>query len=392
MNIFHTSRMGGKMKVLIAIDSFKGSLSSNELAYRIEDGIKKVYKDADIIKVPVADGGEGTIEALVDGTGGRYVEITAASPILLPIKARYGILGDQKTAVIEMATASGLPLVPSDQRNPMETTTYGTGEMIKDAITKGCREFLVGIGGSATNDGGIGMMKALGVKFYDENNMELGHGGKQLSRVKKIDLSGLLPEVKECKFLIACDVDNPFYGLNGAAHVYGRQKGADDKMVLELDKGLKDFSETIKKLLDKDISDVPGAGAAGGLGGGFLAFLGGELKPGIDIVLEEVKLKEKLEEVDFVITGEGRMDFQSVMGKAPVGVAKLAKQYNIPVIAIAGGVADDAGEVHNHGIDSVFSIMNYPMTLEEAMDPERAGSLVEKNIEEIFRLIKVIKK
>jgi len=379
------------MKILIAIDSFKGSLSSNELANRIENGIKKVYENADIIKVPVADGGEGTIEALVEGTKGHFVEIIVSNPILVPIKAKYGILGDQKTAVIEMATASGLPLVPIDKRNPMETTTFGTGEMIKDAISKGCREFLIGIGGSATNDGGIGMMKALGVKFYDENNIELGHGGKQLPKIKKIDMSGLLPEIKECKFLIACDVDNPFYGLNGAAHVYGKQKGADNKMILELDRGLKDFSEIIKKIINKDIADIPGAGAAGGLGGGFLAFLNSQLRSGIDIVLEEVKLKEKLVDVDFVITGEGRMDFQSVMGKAPVGVAKLAKQYDIPVIALAGGIADDAGEIHNHGIDSMFSIMNYPMTLEEAMNPERAGSLVEKNIEEIFRLIKIIR-
>lgn len=379
------------MKILIAIDSFKGSLSSNELANRIENGIKKVYENADIVKVPIADGGEGTIEALVEGTKGHFVEITVANPILLPIKAKYGILGDQKTAVIEMATASGLPLVPIDKRNPMETTTFGTGEMIKDAITKGCREFLIGIGGSATNDGGIGMMKALGVKFYDENNIELGHGGKQLSKIKKIDISELLPELKECKFLVACDVDNPFYGLNGAAHVYGKQKGADNEMVLELDRGLKDFSKIIKKIINKDISNIPGAGAAGGLGGGFLAFLNSQLRSGIDIVLEEVKLKEKLVDVDFVITGEGRMDFQSIMGKAPLGVAKLAKQYDIPVIALAGGIADDAGEIHNHGIDSMFSIMNYPMTLKEAMNPERAGSLVEKNIEEIFRLIKVIK-
>jgi len=379
------------MKILIAIDSFKGSLSSNELANRIENGIKKVYENADIIKVPVADGGEGTIEALVEGTKGHFVEIIVSNPILVPIKAKYGILGDQKTAVIEMATASGLPLVPIDKRNPMETTTFGTGEMIKDAITKGCREFLIGIGGSATNDGGIGMMKALGVKFYDENNIELEHGGKQLSKIKKIDISELLPELKECKFLVACDVDNPFYGLNGAAHVYGKQKGADKEMILELDRGLKDFSKIIKKIINKDISNIPGAGAAGGLGGGFLAFLNSQLRSGIDIVLEEVKLKEKLVDVDFVITGEGRMDFQSIMGKAPVGVAKLAKQYDIPVIALTGGIADDAGEIHNHGIDSMFSIMNYPMTLEEAMNPERAGSLVEKNIEEIFRLIKIIR-
>jgi glycerate kinase len=379
------------MKVIIAMDSFKGSLSSNELANSVEQGIKKVYPDAEVIKIPVADGGEGTVESLVEGTDGNFVEVSIADPLLIPVKAKYGILGDGKTAVIEMATASGLPLVPIDKRNPMKTTTYGTGEMIKDAVSKGCREFLIGIGGSATNDGGIGMMKALGVKFYGENNIELGHGGEQLSKVKKIDMSNLLPEIKECKFLIACDVDNPFYGLNGAAHVYGRQKGATEEMVLELDNGLKHFSEVVKQDLNIDIANVPGAGAAGGLGGGFLAFLDGELRPGIDIVLEEVGLKDKLEGVDFVITGEGRMDFQSVMGKAPVGVAKLAKTKNIPVIALAGGVADDAGEVHNHGIDSIFSIMNYPMTLEEAMEPKRASILVEKNVEEIFRLIKIIK-
>jgi glycerate kinase len=377
------------MKVVVAMDSFKGSLSSNELANSVENGIKKVYSDAKVIKIPVADGGEGTVESLVEGTKGHFVEVKVSDPLMNSIKVNYGILGDGKIAVIEMATASGLPLVPENLRNPMNTTTYGTGEMIKDAISKGCREFIIGIGGSATNDGGIGMMKALGVKFFDKNNNELGHGGEQLSKVEKIDMSELLKEVKECKFLIACDVDNPFYGLNGAAHVYARQKGATEEMVLKLDDGLKHFSKIVKQDLNIDIANVPGAGAAGGLGGGFLAFLDGKLKPGIDIVLEEVKLKKKLDGVDFVITGEGRMDFQSIMGKAPVGVAKLAKTKNIPVIALAGGVADDAGEVHNHGIDSVFSIMNYPMTLEEAMDPKRASILVEKNVEEIFRLIKI---
>ncbi|MCK5780280.1 MAG: glycerate kinase [Psychrilyobacter sp.] len=379
------------MKVLIAIDSFKGSLTSNELANSVEIGIKNIYPQAETIKIPVADGGEGTVEALVEGTGGKFIEITVADPLMNPITAAYGILGDKKTAVIEMATASGLPLVPVDKRNPMITTTYGTGEMIKDAMERGCREFIIGIGGSATNDGGIGMMKALGVKFFDKNNIELGHGGKQLIKVNSIDISNISPLIKECKFLVACDVDNPFYGLNGAAHVYAKQKGATKDMILDLDKGLKSFSEIVKKELNIEISNTPGAGAAGGLGGGFLAFLDGELKPGIDIILKKVKLEEKLDSVDFVITGEGRMDFQSIMGKAPVGVAKLAKTKNIPVIAIAGGVADDAGEVHNHGIDAVFSIMNYPMTLEEAMNPIKATTLVTKNVEEIFRLIKLVR-
>ena len=380
------------MKVVIAIDSFKGSLSSSELANSVEKGIKKVFSQAEIVKIPVADGGEGTVESLVEGANGKIIEISVSNPLMIPIKAKYGILGDGKTAIIEMAAATGLHLITKDQRNPMETTTYGLGEMIKDAISKGCREFIIGIGGSATNDSGMGMMKALGVKFFDENGIELGYGGKELAKVKKIDTSKLLPEIKECKFLIACDVDNPFYGKNGAAHVYARQKGATEEMVLDLDKGLKHFAEVIKTELNIDIAHVPGSGAAGGIGGGFLAFLNGKLKPGIEIVLEEVKLAEKLENTDFVITGEGRMDFQSIMGKAPIGVAKLAKTKNIPVIAIVGGIADDAGEVHNHGIDSVFSIMNYPMSLEEAMNPERAKILVEKNVEEIFRLIKTVKK
>ncbi|RUA09709.1 MAG: glycerate kinase [Fusobacteria bacterium] len=380
------------MKVVIAIDSFKGSLSSSELANSVEKGIKKVFSQAEIVKIPVADGGEGTVESLVEGANGKIIEISVSNPLMIPIKAKYGILGDGKTAIIEMAAATGLHLITKEQRNPMETTTYGLGEMIKDAISKGCREFIIGIGGSATNDSGMGMMKALGVKFFDENRIELGYGGKELVKVKKIDTSKLLPEIKECKFLIACDVDNPFYGKNGAAHVYARQKGATEEMVLDLDKGLKHFSKVIKTELNIDIAHVPGSGAAGGIGGGFLAFLNGKLRPGIEIVLEEVKLAEKLENTDFVITGEGRMDFQSIMGKAPIGVAKLAKTKNIPVIAIVGGVADDAGEVHNYGIDSVFSIMNYPMSLEEAMNPERAKILVEKNVEEIFRLIKIIKK
>ena len=380
------------MKVVIAIDSFKGSLSSSELANSVEKGIKKVFSQAEIVKIPVADGGEGTVESLVEGANGKIIEISVSNPLMIPIKAKYGILGDGKTAIIEMAAATGLHLITKEQRNPMETTTYGLGEMIKDAISKGCREFIIGIGGSATNDSGMGMMKALGVKFFDENGTELGYGGKELAKVKKIDTSDLLPEIKECEFLIACDVDNPFYGKNGAAHVYARQKGATEEMVLDLDKGLKHFSKVIKTELNIDIAHVPGSGAAGGIGGGFLAFLNGKLRPGIEIVLEEVKLAEKLENTDFVITGEGRMDFQSIMGKAPIGVAKLAKTKNIPVIAIVGGVADDAGEVHNYGIDSVFSIMNYPMSLEEAMNPERAKILVEKNVEEIFRLIKIIKK
>lgn len=381
------------MKIVVAADSFKGSLSSAEIADAAEIGIHKVYPEAQVLKVPVADGGEGTVEALVDGTSGIYRTVKVNGPLMIPVTALYGITGDDYTAVIEMASASGLPLVSSEKRNPMKTTSYGTGELIKDALLKGCREFLIGIGGSATNDCGIGMMQALGMKFLDIEGKELGiSGGENLLKTESIDDSSLMKEVKEAKFIIACDVDNPLYGTNGAAFVYGKQKGADDQMINDLDAGLKHFSNIVNQKFSFNMNELPGAGAAGGLGGAFAAFLHGQLKPGIDIILENTKLAEKLYGADFVITGEGRIDFQSVMGKTPVGVSKLAKIQNIPVIAIAGAVTDDASVVHDHGINSLFSIMNYPINLDDAMKPERAKIFVEKNTEEIFRLIQTCEK
>ncbi len=377
------------MKVVVAIDSFKGSLSSYELGETIENGIKKVYGDAEVTKVPIADGGEGTVEALVEGTGGEFIDIEVMGPLMRPVTARYGIMGNGKTAVMEMAAASGLPLVAPEERDPTKTTTYGTGEMIRDAIGRGCREFLIGIGGSATNDAGLGMMQALGYKFFDREGAELGYGGEVMERVAHIDSSKALPELTECEFLIACDVDNPFHGPKGAAHIYGRQKGASDAMIETLDRGLVVLAETLKRELDKDVAELPGAGAAGGLGGGFVAFLDGRLEPGIDIVLKEVNLAREIEGADFVITGEGRIDFQSVMGKAPTGVSKLCKEHGIPVIAIAGCVADDADATHDYGIEALFSTINYPISLEDAMEHHRARSFVEKNVEEIFRLIRV---
>ncbi|MEG0069102.1 glycerate kinase family protein [Cetobacterium sp.] len=377
------------MKVVVAIDSFKGSLSSYELGEAIESGVKVVYPDAKVIKVPIADGGEGTVESLVEGTEGKFVKVVANNPLMEKIEAVYGIMGDGKTAVIEMAAASGLPLIEKERRNPMKTTTYGTGELVKDAILKGCREFVIGIGGSATNDAGLGMMQALGYKFLDENKKELGFGGEILSKVKYIDASNKMEELDECNFLVACDVDNPFYGPRGAAEIYSRQKGATEEMVKLLDEGLCDLATVIKKELGIDVSNMAGAGAAGGLGGGLVAFLNGKLSPGIDMILEKVGLEKELAEADFVITGEGRLDFQTAMGKAPVGVAKIAKKFSIPVIALAGGVADEAVETHKKGIDSFFSIMNYPMTLEDAMKKENAKKFVKSNTEEIFRLIKV---
>lgn len=380
------------MKIVVAADSFKGSLTSAEIADAVETGVRKVYPEADVVKVPVADGGEGTVQALVDGTGGIYRTVKVSGPLYDEVTALYGITGDGKTAVIEMASASGLPLVPADKRNPTKTTTYGTGELIADALAKGCREFLIGIGGSATNDCGMGMMEALGMKFLDSDGNELAGKGENLIKTASIDDSGLLPGLKDATFLIACDVENPLYGEKGAAQVYSRQKGATEEMVPELDKGLRHFSEVVENKYGFPMNSLPGAGAAGGLGGGFAAFLKGELKPGIEIVLSMTDLAEKLENADFVITGEGRIDFQSVMGKTPTGVSKLAKSKGVPVIAIAGAVSDDAGAVHDFGIGSLFSIMNYPIRLEEAMEPHRAKSFVEKNTEEIFRLISICEK
>lgn len=381
-----------EVKVVVAIDSFKGSLSSLELGNAIEKGIKKVYSKAEVIKVPIADGGEGTVEALVEGTGGKFVEIEVHDPLMQPIRAKYGILGNGKTAVIEMATASGLPLVPLDKRNPEKTTTFGTGELVKDALKKGAREFIIGIGGSATNDGGLGMMQALGYKFYDKDGKELGQGGEIMEKVDSIDTTGALPELKESTFLVASDVDNPFHGPRGAAHIYGKQKGADDKMVERLDEGLKHLAQILEKKFDKEIGNRSGAGAAGGLGGGLIAFLDATLKPGIEIVLQEVGLEKDLKGADFAITGEGRIDAQTVMGKAPSGVAKLCKKHGIPVIALAGAVSDDAEKTHEIGIEAIFSIMKYPITLHEAMKKNVAEKFVEKTAEEIFRLIKVCEK
>ncbi|MGL5351116.1 glycerate kinase family protein [Cetobacterium sp.] len=376
------------MKVVIAIDSFKGSLSSVELGAAIELGIKEVYPEAEVKKVGIADGGEGTLPALVEGANGKFVELTVHGPLMDEVKAKYGILGDG-SAVIEMAEASGLPLLKTEDRNPMKATTFGTGELLKDAISKGCRDFIVGLGGSATNDAGVGMLAALGYKFLDKNGAELIGGGEILDKICSIDFTNVLPELADCKFIIACDVDNPFYGPKGAAEIYSRQKGATEEMVKILDNGLMSFAKVIEKEIGIDVSNLPGAGAAGGLGGCLMAFFKGTLTSGIDIVLDKVGLEGTLADADFVITGEGRLDHQTAMGKAPVGVAKIAKKFDIPVIGLAGGVTEDAIKTHEKGIDSFFSIINYPISLEEAMKKEIATKFAKSNAEEVFRLIKV---
>ena len=376
------------MKIVAAIDSFKGSMTSLEVSEAFEKGVKKVYKDAEFLKIPLADGGEGTVEALISNLNGKMINIRVKDPLMREIDSFYGISGDGKTAIIEMAAASGLPLLSPDERNPLKATTFGTGELIKDALEKGCREFIIGIGGSATNDAGTGMLSALGCVFLDENGNELVPNGENLAKIRSFRDDKVIKEVSKAKFLIACDVDNPFYGPNGAACVYGKQKGATKEIIKILDNGMKNFSDVIKEIIKTDISNISGSGAAGGLGGAFMAFFNAELKPGIDIITEKIELENKINGSDYVITGEGRIDFQSAMGKTPSGVAKLAKKHGIPVIAIGGSVDDEIGNIYDCGITAAFSIMDSPMTLLEAMDTSNAKRLVEKTAEQIFRLIK----
>lgn len=379
------------MKIVISIDSLKGSLTSIEAANAIKKGILSVDNKSDVIIMPLADGGEGTVEALVQGMNGEEKVISVTGPINEKVNATYGILKETNTAIIEMAQASGLPLVPAELRNPLNTTTYGVGEIIKEAIEKGCRNFIVGIGGSATNDCGVGMLQALGFEFYDENDNLVGLGGKVLNQIKRIKTDNKLKELDECNFKIACDVNNPLYGENGAAYIYGPQKGATKEIIKELDKGLKNFAEVVKKDLGKDIAHIEGAGAAGGLGFGFLGFLNSKLESGIKIILDEIKLEEVVKDADIVITGEGRLDNQTAMGKAPIGVAKLAKKHGAKVIAIAGCTTPDAVKCNEEGIDAYFSIVNKAMTIDEAMKKENATQNMIETTIQIFNLIKAVK-
>ncbi|KKY01500.1 glycerate kinase [Paraclostridium benzoelyticum] len=379
------------MKIVISIDSLKGSLTSIEAANAIKKGILSVDNKSDVVIMPLADGGEGTVEALVQGMNGEEKVISVTGPINEKVNATYGILKETNTAIIEMAQASGLPLVPAELRNPLNSTTYGVGEIIKEAIEKGCRNFIVGIGGSATNDCGVGMLQALGFEFYDENDNLVGLGGKVLNQIKRIKTDNKLKELDECNFKIACDVNNPLYGENGAAYIYGPQKGANEEIVKELDKGLKNFAEVVKKDLGKDIAHIEGAGAAGGLGFGFLGFLNSKLESGIKIILDEIKLEEVVKDADIVITGEGRLDNQTAMGKAPIGVAKLAKKHGAKVIAIAGCTTPDAVKCNEEGIDAYFSIVNKAMTIDEAMKKENATQNMIETTIQIFNLIKAVK-
>ena len=345
------------MKIVIAPDSFKESLTALEVANAIETGFKRIFPNAEYVKLPMADGGEGTVQSLVDATQGRLIEAEVTAPLGNQVKSFFGLSGDGKTAIIEMAAASGLHLVPMDKRNPCQTTSFGTGELIKQALDLGVQHIILGIGGSATNDGGAGMLQALGLRLLDKNGQSIGFGGAALSNLAEIQMADLDPRLQHVQIEVACDVNNPLCGERGASAIFGPQKGATPEMVKELDAALAHFAEIVERDCGKKIQAQPGAGAAGGMGGGLLLLPNVQLKAGVQIVLDNLKLAEQVKEADLVITGEGRMDAQSILGKTPIGVARKAKQFNKPVIAIVGCLREDYEVVYEHGIDAVFPII-----------------------------------
>lgn len=371
------------MKILLAPDSFKGSLSSKDVCNALKEGIKRAI-DAEILDVPIADGGEGTVEAMVVSAGGRIIDVDVTGPLGEKVRAYYGILNDG-TAVIEMAASSGLYLVPDDKRNPLFTTTYGVGEVIKAALDNGCRNFIIGVGGSSTNDGGAGMAQALGVKLLSKDGNSIQYGGGNLDKLVSIDLTTIDKRIYESKFTVASDVDNPLCGERGASYVYGPQKGATPEMVELLDKNLRHYADIVEKAIGKDISEYPGAGAAGGLGFGLMAFLNANLRPGIEIVMEVAKMEEKIKSSDIVITGEGNTDYQTAFGKAPAGIAKLAKKYRKPVIILSGGLGRNYKDLYKIGVTSLFSIVDRPMTLKDAII--NTEELIKNRIEDIMRTL-----
>ena len=371
-------------RIAIAVDSFKGSLSSREVAEAFEEGFRTYLPDCEILKISIADGGEGTVEALVDTLNGRYVEVEVCNPLHHPIKAKYGIVDGGRTAIIEMAAASGLPLLKAEERNPLRTSTYGTGEIIADAIKRGCRKFMVGIGGSATNDAGTGAFRALGFRFLDSKGEELVGGGEILENISKIDASAVCNEIRDCEFIVACDVTNPLYGEQGAAYIFAPQKGADATMVEQLDRGLRNFAHIVEEFNGKQIGDMAGAGAAGGLGGGFVALLNAHLVRGIDMVLDAIHFGSLIDGCDLVITGEGTIDHQTLMGKTPSGVLGVASAKNIPTIAIAGRVKWCKG-LQASGFASIEAITPEGMSLEEAIQPDVAKANIRRVAEKIAK-------
>ena len=395
---------GSDLKVVAAIDSFKGSMTSMEAGRAAREGILAAHPDAEVVIRPLADGGEGTTDALIEGLGGKRIDIAVTGPLGAPVSCYYGYLSstentgektddkntatggvESATAIMEMAAAAGITL--TDVRDPLRATTFGVGEMIRDAMDRGCRDFIIGIGGSATNDGGIVMLKALGFRFTDLEGKDPGEGGQALGKVASIDITGRDPRLDECRFRVACDVTNPLCGENGATYIYGPQKGVTDEMKESLDQAMAHYASVAANTLGQDHAEAAGAGAAGGLGFALLSFLNAELTPGIQLILDAVGLEEELKDADVVITGEGRLDHQTAMGKAPVGVAELAKKHGAKVIAFAGSVTPDAGACNAAGIDAFFPIVRGVTTLEEAMDPENAKANMRACAEQVFRLL-----
>ena len=375
------------MRVVVAIDSFKGSMSSLEAGEAISKGIRNAHKDAEVEIRPLADGGEGTVEALSIGMGGMLINVDVTGPVGRKVNAVYGIVDSSKTAIIEMSQAAGITLVSGDEKNPLYTTTFGVGELIKDAINKGCRHFVVGIGGSATNDCGIGMLQALGYEFLDKEGNQVGFGASGVRDIVSIRDENVIKELSECYFRVACDVNNPLCGDLGCSAIYGPQKGATQEMVADMDGWLKNYSKIVKEKYPDADCEYPGTGAAGGLGYAFFNFTNSKLESGIKIVLDETKLEEYVKDADIVVTGEGRLDHQTVMGKAPVGVANIAKKYNKKVIAFSGSVTEDAGVCNEHGIDAFFPILRRIVTLEEAMQTDTAKQNLTDTAEQVFRLL-----
>lgn len=375
------------MKVVVAIDSLKGSLTSLEAGNAIQKGIRNVMPDAEVYVRPLADGGEGTVEALALGMGGRIEKAVVTGPLGKPVECMYGILEHSRTAIIEMSGAAGITLVPEQDRNPLHTTTYGVGEVIKDAISKGCRHFIVGIGGSATNDGGIGMLQALGYGMLNQNGSPVAFGVKGLQELTKITDTYVIPELKECTFRIACDVTNPLCGEHGASAIYGPQKGATPTMIMQMDKWLGEYAALAAQKYPAANARQAGTGAAGGLGFAFLTFTNAVLESGIKIVLEETRLENYVKDADIVITGEGRLDGQTVMGKAPIGVANIAKKYNKLVLAFSGCVTEDATACNAGGIDAYFPILRGVISLQEAMNHDIAEKNMIAAVEQVFHLI-----
>ncbi|HFV0644087.1 TPA: glycerate kinase [Streptococcus agalactiae] len=375
------------MKVVVAIDSLKGSLSSLEAGNAIKESINEVIPGADVEVHPLADGGEGTVEALTLGMGGTIETIPVKGPIGEKVHASYGIISQRQLAIIEMAAAAGITLIATEERNPLHTTTYGVGEMIKDAISKGCRHFIIGIGGSATNDGGAGMLQALGYALLDKDNQEISLGAQGLADLKSISTDKVIEELKECDFKIACDVTNPLCGAQGCSSIFGPQKGADEDMITKMDTWLSNYATLATSVSEKADATIEGTGAAGGLGFAFLAFTNAILEPGIDIILSEINIGKAISEADLVVTGEGRLDGQTVMGKAPIGVAKLAKKYGKKVVAFSGTVTEDAILCNQHGIDAFFPIVRRLISLDEAMSKEVAYKNMKETATQVFRLI-----